>query len=145
MADAIHDEKIPAARAPTRWRDTRRWFWIIPAATFVVGLMLGTVLVAPAGTGTHGGAGPGGAGGVTGRQPTPAPVASGQVVIPASCEEGLARARAALNTAQQAGDALRDLDTPRLQRLLEQLRGAQHDVDQLAKQCHDAAAQQKTG
>jgi hypothetical protein len=60
------------------------------------------------------------------------------VVIPASCEQGLERARTALSTVGDAVDAARNLNTARLQELLDDLQDAQRDVERLAGQCRSA-------
>lgn len=61
------------------------------------------------------------------------------VVVPASCEERLDRARTALSTVGDAVDAMRALDTARLQELLDQLQQARQEVDRLADQCRQEA------
>jgi hypothetical protein len=61
---------------------------------------------------------------------------SGQVVtIPASCRRALDQSEAASSTAGDAARALTQLDTRRVQELLNQLQQAQQEVDALTKQC----------
>lgn len=112
----------------------RPWFWLIPAATFVLGLLLaGAVMTAADDTDDDTPA--------VATAPTVTVVPSAAatpdrtITVPASCEHGLERARTALSTAGEAGEALRRLDTGRLQELLNQLQAAQREVDALAGQC----------
>ncbi|MEV4703160.1 hypothetical protein [Actinoplanes sp. NPDC049316] len=105
--------------------------WLMPVLTFVVGLALGAGLLALLRPGSPGDPGSDRGGG------TPAAVSpSGPgVTVPASCAQGLERARAALDGAGDAVDALRRLQTSRLQRILDDLQSAQAEVDRLGEQC----------
>jgi hypothetical protein len=126
----------PAASAPTSDAASTTWYWVIPALTFIVGLTLGAVFMAASAdpdtddaavlpTATAASTGPSAAGTPSDRI----------VTVPASCEQGLDRARTALSTVGEAVDALGALDTARLQELLNRLEQARLEVDRLADQC----------
>ncbi|SNY25533.1 hypothetical protein [Paractinoplanes atraurantiacus] len=105
-----------------------RWLIILCAMAFLLGGLLGvglTLLVRPAAT--------------TSRPAAAAPITSPSagLVIPASCRQAVDKAQQASSTAEDALQALRRLDTARLQRLLDQLQDAQHELDTLAQQCRD--------
>ena len=71
---------------------------------------------------------------------TPTRAPSGRALtIPASCEQGLDRAEAAMNTLSDAVLALRELQSARLQELLNELQRVERDVDALAAQCRREA------
>jgi len=104
------------------------WTWIVTGMAFLLGLLLGigiTVTVNDA------------------RPPRGAPAEATQAVspdttptaIPADCRQALDRAVAALSTAEAAVDALRHLQTARLQRLLDDLETARREVDALTARC----------
>ncbi|WP_199516613.1 hypothetical protein [Nucisporomicrobium flavum] len=120
----------------------RRWFWIVPALTFAVGLMLGGTLIAvadgPDGDSTPATAQPA----PTTSQPAQAAPEDRTLTIPASCEQGLERARTAMTTVGEAVRALRDLDTGRLQELLDRLQDAQREVEALVDRCRTEAVRQ---
>lgn len=130
----MSDSARPPA-TPSRTARLRPWFWIVPALTFVVGLLLGGTLMATTGD-PAGDDAPAVRGPATAVAPSPT-ASSGDrtIIVPATCEEGLQRARAALSTAGDAVEAARNLNTARLQELLDQLQAAQTEVEQLADQC----------
>ena len=71
---------------------------------------------------------------------TPTAAPSGRTLtIPASCERGLDSAEAAMKTLGEAVLALRELESARLQELLNQLQQAERDVEALATQCRNEA------
>ena len=125
----------PPAGATSNGPRSRSWFWIVPALTFAAGLLLGGTVMAisddpdnddlatvprPVATASA----------------SPAPVPDDRTItIPASCEQGLERARTALSTVGEAVEAARNLNTGRLQELLDQLQKAQQEVEQLTEQC----------
>ena len=114
---------------------TRRWFWLVPAVTFLVGLVLGGAVIAATKDGTDNGGAPSAAPTVT-TSPSPTITPTDRTItVPASCERAVERARTAMNTTGEAVQALRDLNTARLQRLLDQLQDAQREVERLAEQC----------
>jgi hypothetical protein len=67
---------------------------------------------------------------------SPAPSAEPRAItLPASCRQALDQAEAALSTAEGAVDALRHLQTARLQRLLDDLQKARPQLDLMAARC----------
>jgi len=125
------------AAALTGHARARPWFWIIPSLTFGVGLLAGTALTA----GDKGRAGPQAASSPPPATAAPPATASGDltITVPESCEQGLERARRALSTANDAIDALGDLDAARIAKQLGRLQTAQQEVNQLAEQCRTDA------
>lgn len=130
----------PEARTgPARLRSL-----LVPALFLMLGVVLGvvTTLAATGGSGSPSGntaAGPAPAATATAAT-APAVTASGRTVtVPASCERGMARAQAAMQTLGEAGQALGNLQSARLQALLNELQQAQTDVDRLAAECRQEA------
>ena len=122
----------------------RRWLFLAPALALMVGILIGVVVTRMAEDGSRNGAGsdaaPTATGDTDGRPAgaaaSPSADASGRTIfIPASCEQGLDRAQAALDTAGEAVQALRNLQTARLQELLDELQQAQDEVNTLATRC----------
>ncbi|WP_199516647.1 hypothetical protein [Nucisporomicrobium flavum] len=108
----------------------RRARWLVPVLTFLVGAVLGAAVFALIRPGADAElSGP--------ARDIPVGVApsGGQITVPASCTQGLERARAALAGGDEAAGALRRLQTAKLQRILNDLQHAQTDVDRLAEQC----------
>jgi len=119
------------------------WTWLLPVLTFLVGCVLGGVVV---GAGTLDGddeqvAAPS----VTSSQAPgqggePSPTPSDLVVtIPESC---LQAAEAAAEASQQFDDvvaAVRDLDARRLQVIVDRVQQAQPEAQRLAEQCRSVA------
>lgn len=143
MSEPTNSNPRPAAQPAAPPTRSNRWLWVIPAATFLVGLLLGATLVAVTTNSRNGADGRQAVTATGPRTPGEAPAASASadrvVVIPASCEQGLERARTALATVGDAIDALRGLDTGRLQQLLDQLQTARTEVDTLTQQCRAEA------
>ncbi|MEV6842796.1 hypothetical protein [Actinoplanes sp. NPDC051411] len=110
------------------------WWWTIPATTFLLGILLGAGLMTIAGYGPE----TAGRGAAT-ADPTPSSPAQ-RVVLPASCRQALEQAKTAVSTAQEAVDAVRHLQTGRLQRLLDELEKARRQLDATTDRCHQATA-----
>ncbi|PRY20203.1 hypothetical protein [Pseudosporangium ferrugineum] len=132
-------EQPPAVQVATGHPRQQRWSWLVPALAFAVGLVLGGTLIAVA-DGSDDAATPATA------QPAPPASHAAQpasedrtITIPASCEQGLERARTAMTTVGEAVQALRDLDTRRLQELLDRLQDAQREVEALVDRCRTEA------
>jgi len=103
-----------------------------------VGLLLGVVLAAVTGLG----GGDERARVVVSASPSPSPVPSPTptesgptITVPAECAEGLERARDVLAQIPGALEALRNLDTARLQEILDRVQRLQPEVNRLAAQC----------
>ena len=124
----------PASDAPLVGSRVRPWFWVVPALTFAVGLLLGGTVMATADDSAD----------EATAAPRPVTTATGSpaassgdrtITVPASCEQGLQRARTALSTVGEAVEAARNLNSGRLQELLDRLQHAQQEVQALAEQC----------
>jgi hypothetical protein len=102
--------------------------------TFVVGLLLGGTVMATAGESNDDIADASGP--VATATAPPAPSSGDRTItVPASCEQGLERARTALSTVGEAVEAARNFNSGRLQELLDRLQNAQQEVERLALQC----------
>lgn len=106
------------------------WTWIIAGMAFLLGALLGVGIMVTVDD-HHRPA----VSGATGSDPA-ASASPGPTTIPAACQQALDRAVAALSTAEAAVDALRHLQTARLQRLLDDLEAARREVDTLTARCH---------
>lgn len=117
-------------------------FWLIPAVTFLVGLLLGAVVVGA----THVGD-PAGTDGAL-AAPSSSPTATGRpdltVVVPASCLEALDRAERAVDSVRAATEAIKNLDAAALRTVVDQLQQLRSRVTEQADLCRAAAARDAT-
>lgn len=125
-----------------------RW-WLIPALTFVVGLLLGGVVmgvsrdtgpsdpVTAAGGGAAATAAPTSGAGVT----SPAPGASGDVTVtvPRECAALSEDAQQAATLLTQAADAARALDAGKLADIVRQMGQVRTDLERRGSACQQAA------
>ena len=113
-----------------------RHFWLIPALTFVVGLLLGGGLAYAAYGGDAAGAGKAPAQ----ETRTPTPKASGDlaVTVPAECLEAIEVSEDTFGTVREGIEALRGLDAEALRRIVDDLQTAQPRVERLARECRAA-------
>ncbi|MCM4083871.1 hypothetical protein [Paractinoplanes hotanensis] len=102
--------------------------------TFVVGLLLGGAVMASAGGRDDGNAAAPGSAVTAAPSPVPAPD-DRNITVPASCAQGLERARTALSTVGEAVEAARDFNSARLQELLDRLQDTEQEVERLSRQC----------
>lgn len=120
-----------------------RAFWIVPAATFLVGLLLGGVVVGVSRSGddTAGGQRPS-------SSPTSSPSTSGAdasprpavtVTVPGACLEVADGTQELLSLVRDAVAAARDLDAARLSSIVRQLQEAQSGLQKQADACRSAA------
>ncbi|MFP5346095.1 MAG: hypothetical protein ACLGIA_03580 [Actinomycetes bacterium] len=116
-------------------------FLLVPAATFLVGLVLGAALVW-VGTDLRGGPGTGGTAAPSGTT-TPGGTATspGNVTatVPAQCLEAAQEAQQVLDLAREAASAVADLDAKRLQTLIEQMQKLEPRVRASADDCRRLA------
>lgn len=136
------DPTSPQSSADRAARPRRNAFWLVPAATFLVGLLLGGVLVAVTGSGDDASAGPEASSG-----PTASPTTSGDasprpaatVTVPGACLEVADSTQQLLALVRDAVTAARDLDASRLSSIVRQLQEEQSGLQQQANACRSAA------
>lgn len=129
-------------------RRSSPWTWLLPALTFLVGCLLGGVVVA---AGAFDGdddeplrAAPGASqqpgDGEDGPQPTPT---SGDVVVrvPESCLQAADMATSAIGQIDRVVEAVRDLDARRLQEIVDQVQKLEPEVRRLADQCRSVSGE----
>jgi hypothetical protein len=125
-----------------------RW-WLIPAITFLVGLLLGGVVIGALRPGTPDAA----AGPTPSASATPTasnPTATGSpatatVVVPAECLELAKDSQSLVDLTQQAAAAARDLDAGRLSDVVRQIDTAQSTLRLHADACRAVSASLDTG
>lgn len=118
-----------------------RWFLLLPALTFLVGLLLGGALVAV--TFVAGDASDSDGTQSTDLPTTPSPQTSASdltVTIPRSCVEAAELSEEVLDLADRAGEALRNLDAGELPALIADMEELAARVREAAEQCQDEAA-----
>lgn len=137
-------------RDPRTGADGRRprgsgLFWLVPALTFLVGLLVGGVVIGLTGIGddlTTGGAEQGDAGTAQQPAPTDSPGAPGSgdrtVTVPGECIEAAERSEEALALTREAAQALGDLDPRRVQEIVDRLQDLDPEIRSLAAECRDA-------
>lgn len=138
----------PAAQSPvTKWTtsaDGGQRFWVIPLATFVVGLVLGGGIIALSGLGSDDDST------ADADQPdstpsaSPSPTSTGpdSVTIPGDCIQIATDAQELLDLADQAVTAAGDLDADALSDIVAELRTSQETLSNQASICQEAAAQE---
>lgn len=111
---------------------------LLPAVTFLLGLLLGAVVVGAASDdGDDGQAAPPAA-----ASPSPAPSAQGQLTVrvPAPCLQAADEAEQAYGLLEQGVAAARDLDARRLQELVDTVQRERPQVEALVRACREQAA-----
>lgn len=113
--------------------------WVLPAATFVVGLVIGIAV-----WGTSGDDGDDGQ-----ADPPPAATSSpgstnadGQtitVAVPQSCLDAIDESEESLDLLDEAAQAISDLDAARLQEIVDELQGASELIRSLGEDCRASA------
>lgn len=116
-------------------------FLLVPAVTFLVGLVLGAVLVW-VGTDLRGGEPqPGGTAAPTVPTPTGSRSSSDvTVTVPADCLAAAQAAEDVLGLGRQAASAVADLDAKRLQDLIDEMEKLEPRVRQAADNCQSIAS-----
>lgn len=131
------DRTRPSAPEPA----ARRWNRVLPALTFLAGLLVGALVVGlgnDADTPDEAARRP-----VPTTTPTPTSTPSAAtvtVVVPASCLQAVEQAEGAAVTVREGVEAARRLDVTQLQATLERLQGSAASAGALAQQCRQAAA-----
>lgn len=120
---------------------SNRWFFLLPALTFLIGLLLGGVLVAVTGMGDNGSDDDRAQ--ATDAPTTPDPQASASdltVTIPGSCVDAAELSEDVLDLADRAAAALRDLDAGELPSLIADMEALSAQVREAADRCREEAA-----
>ncbi len=134
----------------TQERGTGRFFLLVPAVAFVVGLVLGGVVVAITGIGdtTRQPAVAGSTASPTGSPSASSPATSGTsptssdatVTIPGQCLQLTNNSQQLLDLVGQAATAARDLDAAKLSAVVSRLQQVQQQLKQQTDACRSAAA-----
>lgn len=133
MDDTRVEQGDSGRREPGRTPGRSRYV-LLPAATFLVGLLLGGALVWVAQPGEEGGGSaegqPSPSAGVT---PTPTTVPSGSIVVPRACLQAVEAAQEVVDLARDAVTAIGDLDAAALQKVVNRIekldRRVRADID----------------
>lgn len=136
---------------PPETGSSSTWTWLLPVLTFLLGCVLGGVVIAagisgdtddsvaaPEQTAEPGPSGEDGAAGDPSAEPEPEETV---VRVPESC---LAAADAAVVASNRLGDvvaAVRDLDARRLQEVVDEVQQKQPQVQELAERCRSTAGE----
>lgn len=114
----------------------RRLFWMLPAATFLVGLALGAVMVWLAQPGeSETEAGNGAPSPEATVVPSPSPSETGGIVVPDACLQAVDAAEELVSIGRETVRALADLDTVRLQQLVDDMEELDARVREDAADC----------
>ncbi|WP_404390805.1 hypothetical protein [Humibacillus xanthopallidus] len=138
----------PSAPEPPTRVVGARW-WLIPAVTFVIGLLLGGVVVGVLRSGSvdvSGAASPSAT--ATGPQPTSTGTglpATATVVVPAECVDVARDSQTLVELTEQAASAARDLDAGRLSDVVRQIDEAQATLRTHAEACRAVDASLTSG
>ncbi len=146
MTDQPRRTDVPSSDpAPTPRRSGGARFWLIPAVAFLLGVLLGAVVIGVTKAGDTGNARPAAASSTT---PSPSPSAGVSadrtVTVPASCLAAADRAEQALGVVSDGVRAIRNLDAAAVRRVLTRLDQLQPAVRKQADQCRAAATEQVT-
>lgn len=117
------------------------WFWLVPAVAFLLGLVLGGVLVAVGGWGDGDGSAADGETKVS----TPTPTTSTPrddltVTVAGACLDAVDATEQVVTLGRQAVSALTELDARELQRVVNEMQQLEMEVRDLAEQCRDASS-----
>lgn len=146
--EPVENEPVANERAPVDQPVTSRGsrLWLIPAVTFLVGVLLGAVVVGVSRSGDGGDVAQGST--PSGTQTTAAPTVStttasrpaATVTVPGSCLQVADNTQQLLDLVQKAAGAARDLDASQLSSIVRQLQEAQAGLQAQANACQSAAA-----
>lgn len=132
----------PASPAPPRDRGGRS-FLLLPAATFVVGLVLGGLVMWLGSSGRDGaGEGEPGPAATTAAVGEPSPAASPAdrtVTVPGACVAAAERAQEVLDLAREAASAIAELDARRMQVLVNEMEDLEPVLRQSSQECQERA------
>lgn len=119
-----------------------RWFWVLPALTFLAGLALGALVIGAPDDGPA--PAPPDAAGAPGLEPSAAP-GDLLVRVPEPCLAVAEQAEEAVAVLDRAVRAVRSFDPRELQEVLDQAQGLRPGVEQLASDCRARAGRDVVG
>jgi hypothetical protein len=123
---------------PTNRRGLSTLSWLLPAATFLVGLVIGFAVWGAADDDGDGGSQAQGTPSVT-----DSPVTgddngrTATVTVPQSCLDAIEESEQSLDLLEEAVQAIGDLDAGRLQELVGDLQGASERIRELGEECQE--------
>ncbi len=129
----------------------RRWWWLLPALTFLIGLVLGGVVIGATRSGSSTpAASPTQTQTQTLSSGTPAPTGAeaptvATVVVPAECLKVAQDSQLLVDLTKQAAAAARDLDAAKLSDLVRQIDTAQTTLREHAASCQSVEASISAG
>ena len=132
MPDPEQHESVNTDGGSSRSTSTPRWAVAVPAVTFIVGLLLGGVVI---GAGMGGGDSPESDAGPTTPGAGPTPTSDVNVVVPNACLEAAATVNEAMDLIQDGVGAVRDFRPEELVEMLNQLELLDARARDLAQQC----------
>ncbi|MDQ4039049.1 MAG: hypothetical protein M3313_12055 [Actinomycetota bacterium] len=121
---------------PTGRRDLSTLTWLLPAATFLIGLLIGFAVWGAGGNGDD-------AGGEAGAAPTAtlSPNAddddggTATVTVPQSCLDAIEESEQSLDLLEEAVQAIGELDAGRLEEIVDELQGVSERIRELGDEC----------
>ena len=125
---------------PTNRRGLSTLSWLLPAATFLVGLVIGFAVWGAADDDGDGGSQAQGTPSVT-----DSPVTgddngrTATVTVPQSCLDAIEESEQSLNLLEEAVQAIGDLDAALLQEIVDDLQGASERIRDLGDECRELA------
>jgi len=125
---------------PTNRRGLSTLSWLLPAATFLVGLVIGFAVWGAADDDGDGGSQAQGTPSVT-----DSPVTgddngrTATVTVPQSCLDAIEESEQSLDLLEEAVQAIGDLDAGRLQEIVNDLQGASERIRDLGDECRELA------
>ncbi len=126
--------------APTNRRGLSTLSWLLPAATFLVGLVIGFAVWGAAGDENDGESQTQGTPSLT---DSPAPGdgngRTATVTVPQSCLDAIEESEQSLDLLDEAVQAIGDLDAARLQEIVDDLQGASERIRDLGDECRELA------
>ncbi len=128
---------------PSKPAHTWRYGWLVPAVTFVLGLILGGVTIGLLQTNTATTVAQPTASASPSPEPTDSPspsVSASEFTIPAECVQVAADAQTLLGLVDDSVAAIRDLDAAELSSIVSQLQTVSQQVRDQAATCQSVAA-----
>lgn len=122
-------------------------FWVVPALTFLIGVVLGGAVIWATQTGGGGGAEAGGASSTTTSTSTSTTTGSPDttITVPGECLQVADDSQKLLGLVNDAVGAVRDLDASKLSDVVQQMRDAQEALRASTSACREATGATTSG